>query len=87
MSGMNFLEKLLDGIEVEWRSFGEVAKVQRGASPRPISKYITDDRNGIPRVIRILCKGAKIHQTQETASWSDEKKNPIASMKCSTNCC
>jgi hypothetical protein len=39
------------------------------------------------RVIRILCKGAKIHQTQETASWSDEKKNPIASMKCSTNCC
>jgi type I restriction enzyme, S subunit len=48
MSGMNFLKKLLDVVAVEWRSFGEVAKVQRGASPRPISKYITDDRNGIP---------------------------------------
>ena len=45
---MNFLEKLLDGVAVEWKSFGEVAKVQRGASPRPISKFITDDENGIP---------------------------------------
>jgi type I restriction enzyme, S subunit len=47
MSGMNFMEKLLDGVAVEWKSFGEVAKVQRGASPRPISKFITDDENGI----------------------------------------
>ena len=45
---MNFPEKLLDGVAVEWKSFGEVAKVQRGASPRPISKFITDDENGIP---------------------------------------
>jgi type I restriction enzyme, S subunit len=48
MSGMNFLERLLDGVAVEWKSFGNVAKVQRGASPRPISKFITDDENGIP---------------------------------------
>jgi type I restriction enzyme S subunit len=34
--------------KVEWKSFGEVAKVQRGASPRPISKFVTDDENGIP---------------------------------------
>jgi len=33
---------------VEWKSFGEVAKVQRGASPRPIAKYITEDENGVP---------------------------------------
>lgn len=43
-----FLEKLLNGAEVEWKTLGEVAKIQRGASPRPISQYITDDPNGIP---------------------------------------
>ncbi|MFT5116564.1 MAG: type I restriction enzyme S subunit [Kiritimatiellia bacterium] len=48
MSDMRFMEKLLDGVEVEWKSFGDVAKVQRGASPRPIAKYITEDENGIP---------------------------------------
>jgi len=30
MSGMNFLEKLLDGVAVEWKALGEVAKIQRG---------------------------------------------------------
>lgn len=34
--------------EVEWKTLGEVAVVQRGASPRPISKYITDDKAGVP---------------------------------------
>jgi len=48
MSSLSYIEKLLDGVEVEWKSFGDVAKVQRGASPRPIAKYITEDENGIP---------------------------------------
>jgi restriction endonuclease S subunit len=30
MSGMNFLEKLLDGVAVEWKPLGDVAKIQRG---------------------------------------------------------
>ena len=30
MSGMNFLEKLLDGVAVEWKALQEVAKIQRG---------------------------------------------------------
>ena len=30
MSGMNFLERLLDGVAVEWKALGEVAKIQRG---------------------------------------------------------
>ena len=30
MSGMNFLERLLDGGAVEWKPLGEVAKIQRG---------------------------------------------------------
>ena len=36
------------GDDVEWLSFGMVATIQRGASPRPIQKYITDDINGVP---------------------------------------
>lgn len=34
--------------EVEWKTLGEIAIVQRGSSPRPISKFITDDEEGIP---------------------------------------
>lgn len=37
MSNMSFMEKLLDGVEVEWKTLGEAAKIQRGASHRPIS--------------------------------------------------
>ena len=48
MSDRGFLEKLLDGALVAWKELGAVAKVQRGASPRPISKFITDDVNGVP---------------------------------------
>ncbi|WP_273992221.1 restriction endonuclease subunit S [Vibrio parahaemolyticus] len=48
MSNLSYLEKLLDGVNVEWKSFGEIAKIQRGASPRPIAKFITDDEDGVP---------------------------------------
>ena len=40
MSSVNFLAKLLDGIEVEWKTLGDVAAIQRGASPRPIQAYL-----------------------------------------------
>nr|WP_231293070.1 restriction endonuclease subunit S [Serratia symbiotica] len=45
-----YREQLLSFEEggVEWKALGEVAIVQRGASPRPIAKYITDDENGVP---------------------------------------
>ncbi len=48
MSHLSYIEKLLDGVNVEWKSFGEIAKIQRGASPRPIAKFITDDEDGVP---------------------------------------
>ena len=34
--------------EVEWKTLGVVSKIQRGASPRPIAKYVTDDKNSVP---------------------------------------
>ena len=33
---------------VEWKTLGDIANIQRGASPRPIAKYITDDEDGVP---------------------------------------
>lgn len=48
MSSVSFLEKLLDGVEVACKPLGEIAIVQRGASPRPIAQFITDDDDGVP---------------------------------------
>ena len=31
MSGMNFLEKLLDGVAVKWKSLGEIGEFVRGS--------------------------------------------------------
>lgn len=47
---MSKLDELLrelcpDG--VEYKKLGEIATVLRGASPRPIKKYITDDPDGV----------------------------------------
>ena len=33
---------------VGFEEFGKVATIQRGASPRPIQNYITDNENGVP---------------------------------------
>ncbi|MGO8078026.1 hypothetical protein AB9F41_37375, partial [Rhizobium leguminosarum] len=38
-------EEELGKVRFEWRTLGDVAKIQRGASPRPISQYITDEPN------------------------------------------
>ena len=34
--------------DVVWKTLGEVAKIQRGASPRPISNYIIQNGDGVP---------------------------------------
>ncbi len=33
--------------EVDWRSLGDISTIVRGASPRPIKNYVTDDENGV----------------------------------------
>lgn len=48
MTKLKFIVELLDGVQVEWGKLGEIAKVQRGASPRPIAKFITDKEDGVP---------------------------------------
>lgn len=43
-----YRDELFNFNEVEWKTLGVVSKIQRGASPRPIAKYVTDDNNGVP---------------------------------------
>ncbi|MDO4641458.1 MAG: restriction endonuclease subunit S [Neisseria sp.] len=45
---MSKLLEMIKTAKVEWKPLGEVAKIQRGASPRPIAKYITEDKDGVP---------------------------------------
>ena len=65
----NYMDKLLDGVEVEWSSLGEVAKIQRGASPRPIAKFITDEEDGVPWI--------KIGDTSPIAKYVNKTKQRI----------
>ena len=62
-----YLERLLDGETVEWKTLGEVCLVQRGASPRPIANYLTSSSDGIPWIkIGDTKVGSKyIESTQE----------------------
>ncbi len=79
MSQISFLEKLLDGAEVEWISFGELAKVQRGASPRPIAQFITNDENGVPWIkIGDTSTGTKyVNDTVQKITAEGAKKSRI----------
>ena len=35
MSQLSYMEKLLDGVEVEWRTLGEIVEFRRGSFPQP----------------------------------------------------
>ena len=37
-----------DKDEIVWKTLGEIATIQRGASPRPIQSYLTDQEDWIP---------------------------------------
>lgn len=65
--------------EVEWKTLGEVAKIQRGASPRPIAKYIADDENGIPWIkIGDTSTGSKyVDRTAQKITFEGAKKSRI----------
>jgi type I restriction enzyme S subunit len=79
MSEQCFLEKLLVGAVVEWMPLGEIAKVQRGASPRPISKFITDDDKGVPWIkIGDTKSGSKyVHETAQKITAEGAKKSRL----------
>lgn len=44
---LNFDAQGVATSDCEWRTLGEIATIVRGASPRPIKSFVTDDKNGI----------------------------------------
>ncbi|WP_029038788.1 restriction endonuclease subunit S [Salinimicrobium xinjiangense] len=76
---MSYLEKLLEGVEVQWENFGEVAKIQRGASPRPIAKFITDDKNGVPwiKIGDTVPNSKYVNKTKQKITFEGAKKSRI----------
>ena len=76
-----FLDKLLtfSDNEVEYKLLGEIAKVQRGASPRPISKYITDNKDGISWIkIGDTSTGSKyVQKTKQKITFEGAKKSRL----------
>lgn len=64
------------GYKLRFVTLGEIANISRGASPRPIKNFITDDDNGIPWI--------KIGDTQENVKYicsSIEKINDLGAKK------
>ena len=74
-----FITKLLAGQTVQWRMLGEIAKIQRGASPRPISQYLTDDENGVPWIkIGDIAVGEKyVNQTEQKITYEGSLKSRV----------
>lgn len=64
---------------VEWKTLGEIALIQRGASPRPIAKYITDSEAGVPWVkIGDTSPGSKyVSNTAQKVTPEGAKKSRI----------
>lgn len=76
-----YRDKLLsfeDG-EVEWKKLGEVADIQRGASPRPIANYMTDDENGVPWIkIGDTVPGSKyVDRTEQKVTHEGANKSRV----------
>lgn len=76
---MSYIEKLLDRVEVEWKSLGEIAKIQRGASPRPIEKFITNDKNGVPwiKIGDTLPNSKYVNSTKQNITMEGAKKSRV----------
>lgn len=76
---MSFLEKLLDDVKVEWKDFGGISKIQRGASPRPIAKFITDDENGVPwiKIGDTIPNSKYVYKTKQKITSEGAKKSRI----------
>lgn len=76
---MSFMDRLIEGAEIKWYSLGEVAKIQRGASPRPIAKFITDDKNSVPwiKIGDTLPNSKYVRNTKQNITNEGAKKSRI----------
>ena len=70
-------ELLTFGDEVEWKTLGEVMTITRGASPRPISNFITNESDGVPwiKIGDVEPKSKFITTTKEKITKEGAKKS------------
>jgi type I restriction enzyme, S subunit len=54
MSGMNFLEKLLDEVAVEWKPLEDVASFRRGSFPQPYGNSEWYDGEGSMPFVQVV---------------------------------
>ena len=79
---MSELEKLMQELcpnGVEYKPFGEVATIVRGASPRPIKNFVTTDDDGVNWIkIGDVKPGSNyITETAETSTPDGAKKSRL----------
>lgn len=60
MSSMNFMEKLLDGVEVEWKAMGDVCHVASGGTPSTVKKEYWDNGD-IPWLKSESCNNESVY--------------------------
>lgn len=65
--------------EVEWKPLGDIARIQRGASPRPINNFITDEEDGIPwiKIGDTIPNSKYVSQTKQKITIEGAKKSRI----------
>ncbi|WP_162853261.1 restriction endonuclease subunit S, partial [Ursidibacter arcticus] len=63
----------------EWCKFGDIVDISRGASPRPINQYITNDENSIPwiKIGDTDIGGKYIEVTKEKITLDGAKKSKL----------
>ena len=63
---MSYIDKLLEGVEVEWKTLGEVANFRRGSFPQPYGDRRWYDGEGAMPFVQVVDVGNDMKLVKET---------------------
>lgn len=63
---MSYLDKLLEGVQVEWKRLEEVAKFRRGSFPQPYGKSQWYDGEGAMPFVQVVDVGSDMRLVRDT---------------------
>ena len=63
---MSYLEKLLEGVEIEWKNLEDVAKFRRGSFPQPYGKTEWYDGDGAMPFVQVVDVGFDMNLVNDT---------------------
>lgn len=63
---MSYLEKLLEGVEVEWKTLGEVATFRRGSFPQPYGESKWYNGEGAMPFVQVVDVGSDMKLVHDT---------------------